>query len=77
MVAILLSYIGPARSYLASWRLATQTKAEVTQLKDDNARLRARAKLLKNPREVEFQARRLGMARPGERVYVVRNLPKN
>jgi cell division protein FtsB len=77
MVAILLSYVGPAHNYLTSWRLAKQTKAEVTQLRDDNARLRARAKLLKNPRKIELEARELGMARPGERVYVVRNLPKD
>jgi cell division protein FtsB len=75
LVAIVLSYVGPATNYLQSWRLARQTKSEVAELKRDNAKLRARAKHLKNPAEIELQARRMGMARPGERVYVVRNLP--
>jgi cell division protein FtsB len=77
LVAILLSYIGPATSYLQSWMLARQTRSEVTELRQDNAKLRARARLLQNPRQVELEARRLGMAKPGERVYVVRNLPKD
>jgi cell division protein FtsB len=76
LVAIVLSYIGPATSYLQSWKLARQTRGEVTQLRSDNAKLRARARLLQNPDQVELEARKLGMARPGERVYVVRNLPK-
>jgi hypothetical protein len=47
----------------------------VTTLREDNARLRERARDLRNPQRVELEARRLGMARPGERVYVVRGLP--
>jgi cell division protein FtsB len=77
LVAIVLSYIGPATNYLQSWKLARQTRSDVTELRRDNAKLRARARLLENPRQVELEARRLGMAKPGERVYVVRNLPKD
>jgi cell division protein FtsB len=77
LVAILLSYIGPATSYLQSWKLSRQTRSEVTELRQDNSKLRARARLLEDPRKVELEARRLGMAKPGERVYVVRNLPKD
>src|SRR5438132_8241673 len=76
LLAILISYVGPATNYLQSWKLARQTSSEVKSLRKDNARLQARAKLLQNPRQVELEARKLGMARPGERVYVVRNLPK-
>jgi cell division protein FtsB len=77
LVAILLSYVGPATNYLRSWQLARETTSEVKDLRQDNARLRARARLLQNPRQVELEARRLGMAKPGERVYVVRNLPED
>jgi hypothetical protein len=48
----------------------------VRSLREDNARLRTRARALENPQRVELEARRLGMARPGERVYVVRGLPE-
>jgi len=76
LVAVLISYVGPATNYLQSWKLAGQTKAEVQNLRQDNARLRAKARLLENPAQVELEARKMGMARPGERVYVVRNLPR-
>jgi cell division protein FtsB len=76
LLAILASYIGPATDYLKAWRLARETRGEVNQLRQDNDRLRARAKHLQNPETVELEARKVGMARPGERVYVVRGLPK-
>jgi cell division protein FtsB len=77
LVMILLSYIGPMRNYVRSWQLAHGTRNEVTQLRDDNVRLRRQARLLDNPTQVELRARQLGMARPGERVYVVHGLPKD
>jgi cell division protein FtsB len=76
LVAIMASYVGPAAEYLQSWRLAKQTRAEVQELRADNERLRVRAKQLQDPQTIELEARRIGMGRPGERVYVVRGLPK-
>ena len=75
LLLVLISYVGPATKYWESWQLSRKTKAEVTDLRQDNARLRARARALQDPDRVELEARRLGMARPGERVYVVKNLP--
>jgi cell division protein FtsB len=77
LVAVVLSFLGPATKYVRTWQLARQTRSEVTQLRDDNARLRHQKKLLKDPEQVELRARQLGMARPGERVYVVRGLPRD
>lgn len=76
LVLVLFMYVGPAAKYWESWQLSRKTRAEVTTLREDNARLRERARALQNPQRVELEARRLGMARPGERVYVVRGLPK-
>ena len=76
LLLVLLSYIGPVTNYWQSWHLNRETRADVQSLREDNARLRQRAKELQNPARVELEARRLGMARPGERVYVVRGLPK-
>ena len=75
LLLVLLSYIGPAIKYWEAWHLSHETRADVRSLREDNARLRERARALQNPRRVELEARRLGMARPGERVYVVRGLP--
>ena len=77
LLAVVVSFLGPATKYIRTWQLARNTRAQVQQLKTDNARLAQEAKLLKDPQQVQLRARALGMARPGERVYVVRNLPKN
>ena len=73
---ILVSYIGPATEYLRAWGLVKDTRSEVRELQRDNAALRARAKRLRDLETVELEARRSGMARPGERVYVIRGLPE-
>ena len=75
LAVVLLSYVGPATNYWESWHLNRETRAEVQSLRDDNAHLRQRARDLQSTKRVELEARRLGMAKPGERVYVVRGLP--
>ncbi len=77
LLAVLVSFLGPATKYVRTWQLARETRAEVRELRDDNARLRQKAKFLKEPQQIELRARQLGMARPGERVYVVRGLPRD
>jgi cell division protein FtsB len=76
LAVIVLSYAGPATDYIKAWHLARETRAEVQQLRQDNERLRARTKRLATDRQVELEARKMGMARPGERVYVVHGLPR-
>jgi hypothetical protein len=73
---VLLLYVKPAARYFEAWQLSRDTQAEVKDLRSDNAALRARSRELARQSRVELEARRLGMARPGERVYVVRGLPK-
>ena len=76
LFGVLISFLGPATKYVRTWQLARETRSEVRELKVDNQRLRRQAKLLRDPHQVELRARQLGMARPGERVYVVRGLPR-
>jgi cell division protein FtsB len=75
-VVIVFLYVGPARSYISTLRESKQRSAEVAQLRRENRKLRARRDALRNPRALEREARRLGMVRPTERSYVVKNLPK-
>jgi cell division protein FtsB len=76
LALVLLLFISPATKYFEAWRLSADTRTELKDLRTDNARLRTRARQLRSPSRVELEARRLGMARPGERVYVVRGLPR-
>ena len=77
LVGVVALYVGPAISYVETWREADSRRAEVRQLQRDNAVLRARRDALRDPRTLEREARRLGMVKPGERAYIVRNLPRN
>ena len=76
LLGMLFLYVGPARSYWSTVQEAKHRRAEVTRLKHENTRLRARRDALRNPAALEREARRLGMVRPGEKSYVVKHLPK-
>jgi cell division protein FtsB len=76
LLGLMLLFIGPARSYVSTWQKAKHERAVVAQLKRENARLRARRAALTHPAVLEREARSLGMTRPGERVFVLRGLPK-
>jgi cell division protein FtsB len=76
LLGMLFLYVGPARSYWSTVQEAKHRRAEVSRLKHENTKLRARRDALRNPAALEREARRLGMVRPGERSYVVKHLPK-
>jgi cell division protein FtsB len=75
LLAILGLYIGPSLSYFSAWRESRTRSGEVRRLEHEQQRLKARKTELQNPRIVEQEARRLGMVRPGERAYVLGDLP--
>ncbi len=77
LVGVALLYIGPAASYVSTWRKARHERAVVAELKRENRLLRARRVAATHPGVLEREARQLGMTRPGERVYVLRGLPKS
>ena len=68
-------YVGPARSYLATWKQSNAKHAQLTTLQREHQALLQRATSLHDPRTVESEARRLGMVRPGELPYSVQGLP--
>jgi cell division protein FtsB len=72
---VLYLYIGPTRSWIATYKEAGKRRAEVAQLKAVNTRLKARRDELRKPATLEREARRLGMVRAGEKAFVVQNLP--
>ena len=72
---VLLLYVGPARSYVQTWRESKAKTRELHTLQAENQRLLARRRALREPASLEREARRLGMVRDGERSFVVRGLP--
>jgi cell division protein FtsB len=76
LAGLVLLYVGPARSYISTFKESKARRAEVLSLERENSKLLGRRAALGRPDAVEREARRLGMVKPGERAYVVRGLPK-
>jgi cell division protein FtsB len=72
---VLYLYIGPAASWVSTYREAKRKRAEVAALRTENQRLRDRRRELKDPAALEREARRLGMVKAGEKSYVIQGLP--
>jgi cell division protein FtsB len=73
---VLYLYIGPAATWVSTYREAKKKRAEVAALKTENERLRERRRELRDPASLEREARRLGMVKAGEKSYVIEGLPK-
>jgi cell division protein FtsB len=69
-------YIGPAASWVSTYKDAKRKRADVAALKAENARLRDRRAELRDPASLEREARRLGMVKAGEKSYVIEGLPR-
>ncbi len=69
---VLYLYIGPARTWVTTYGEAKRKRAEVAQVRADNERLQARKAELQRPGAVELEARRLGMVRGGEKLFIVK-----
>lgn len=76
LVGMAALYIGPLASFWSARGEAATRRTEVEQLRRENRVLRARREALRNGGALEAEARRLGMIRPGERPFVVENLPE-
>jgi cell division protein FtsB len=69
---VLYLYIGPAVSWVSTYKEAKRQRAAVAELKAENHKLLERRKDLRDPAAVEREARRLGMVKAGEKSYVVK-----
>jgi cell division protein FtsB len=71
---VLYLYIGPAIKWVQTYRETGRQRAQVAELRAENARLRAEKRVLSAPGALEREARRLGMVKAGERAYIVENV---
>jgi cell division protein FtsB len=69
---VLYLYIGPARTWVTTYSEAKRKRDEVAQARAQNAQLRERKAELKRAGAVELEARRLGLVKAGEKLYVIR-----
>lgn len=76
ILVVLASYIQPLSTYWSQRKAAQRSRADLTQLKQQRRDLRLRVKELNDPRMFETQARRLGMVREGERLFIIQGLER-
>ena len=76
LVGLAFLYVNPISSYFAARAQSAARHAEVRELVKERDHLLARRRALQRPSVLELEARRLGYVKPGERSYVVRDLPK-
>jgi cell division protein FtsB len=78
-VAIALAYVSPLRAYLDARSIVEERKAEVAKLEREQAQLERRLAQSGTDEFVVQEARRLGLVRPGERLFIVKGLegPEN
>ena len=70
-VFVLYLYIGPARTWVSTYAEAKRKRADVERVRAENERLHARKRALAEPGAPEREARRIGMVKAGEKLYVV------
>lgn len=68
---ILASYVGPLGNLVRSYGLVGQTEAELAEVRSEHQLLERRTKHLTSDTVLEREARRQGMALPGEQAYVI------
>jgi cell division protein FtsB len=74
LVAIAIAYVSPLRAYLDARSVVAGRKAEVAELEREQAKLERRLAASGTSEFVEREARRLGLVRPGERLFIVKGL---
>lgn len=77
LCAIVYLYVSAGLSLLSTWRESGRDAAQVVALERQHRLLESQHSALTSPGTLQTEARRLGMSRPGEQVYVISGLPPN
>jgi cell division protein FtsB len=75
LVLVTFLYWKPAHAYLHTKRTLDDRRAEVQALRAEQARLQKRLAQVGTTEELVREARRLGLVKPGERLFIVKGIP--
>jgi cell division protein FtsB len=76
LVVIAIGYIHPLRNYFDARAEVERRSAEVERLEQATAGLRDQLARAETDAFVEREARRLGLVKPGERLFIVAGVPE-
>jgi cell division protein FtsB len=71
LLAVAVGYVQPLRAYRDASANVAERKTEVQRMASGNARLAQRIAETETPEFVAREARKLGLVRPGERLFIV------
>jgi cell division protein FtsB len=74
IVLVALLYARPLRSYLNTKHELTQRSDDVRTLQVEKRELQRRLANASTPEALQREARRLGLVRPGERLFIVKGI---
>jgi cell division protein FtsB len=74
LAVIAVSYVQPLRAYRGAREEVAQREAEVRELERERASLSARLAVARTDAFAAREARKLGLVRPGERLFIVTGL---
>jgi cell division protein FtsB len=77
LLLVVALYVAPARALFSTWRASHAQQAQLHALEREHAALVREQRALRQPLTIAAEARRLGMVKPGEIPYVVRDLPRD
>jgi len=69
---VIYLYIGPARTWVSTYAEAKRKREDVAKLRERNEHLLERKRALTRTGAVELEARKVGMVKAGEKLYVVK-----
>ena len=76
VILVALLYARPLRSYLGTKHELAQRAADVKALKAEKRDLQRRLAQASTPEALQQEARRLGLVRPGERLFIVKGISR-
>ena len=76
LALIAAAYVQPLRAYLSARDDVARRRAEVGALERERRALAARLEYARTDEFVVREARKLGLVRPGERLFIVNGLPR-
>jgi cell division protein FtsB len=74
LAAIAVAYVHPLRAYREARADVSQRREEIDALERENAALEQKLEFARTDVFVEREARRLGLVRPGERLFIVKGI---
>lgn len=77
LAVLVYLYVSAGVALLGSWSASRQDRAQLATLERENASLKAQRAELGRGYNVEAQARALGMGRQGEKLFIVKGLPRD